>query len=277
VDLKDVVQIDHHHLAAYNISTVNYNRDIEAFPLLQRIIEKITRKESVYKSPTDMGVNRASSGIVSDSIIREASHQEIIRRYFRCACEYVMGLIDKDTLSRAEMIMKKVEAKVEDRRVVIPAQEAAREAMESGKGHNGVFCGAAIELSDGTIIKGKNSPLMHSSSSLILNAIKYLANLPDDLHILPKNMIDSIAYLKGDVLSRERLSLNLDETLIVLGISALTNPDVEKAAECLKNLKNCEVHLTHMPTPGDEAGLRKLQVNLTCDPQFPSQSLFSRG
>jgi len=277
VDLKDVVEIDHHHLVAYNISVVNYNRDIEAFPLLQRIIEKITRKESVYKSPTDMGVNRASSGIVSDSIIREASHQEIIRRYFRCACEYVMGLIDKDTLSRAEMIMKKVEAKVEDRRVVIPAQEAAREAMESGKGHNGVFCGAAIELSDGTIIKGKNSPLMHSSSSLILNAIKYLANLPDDLHILPKNMIDSIAYLKGDVLSRERLSLNLDETLIVLGISALTNPDVEKAAECLKNLKNCEVHLTHMPTPGDEAGLRKLQVNLTCDPQFPSQSLFSRG
>ncbi len=277
VDLKDVVQIDHHHLTAYNISTVNYNRDIEAFPLLQRIIEKITGKESVYRSPTDMGVNRASSGIVSDSVIQEAAHQEIIRRYFRCSCEYVMGLIDKDALIRAEAIMKRVEAKVEDRKVVIPAREAASDAFTSGKGHDGVYCGAAIQLGDGTIIQGKNSPLLHSSSSLILNAIKHLAGLPDDLYILPKSMIDSIAHLKSDILSRDRLSLNLDEILIVLGISALADPNVKKAAECLKKLRNCEVHLTHMPTPGDEAGLRKLQVNLTCDPQFTSQSLFTSG
>jgi uncharacterized protein (UPF0371 family) len=277
VDLKDVVLIDHHHLTAYNISTVNYNRDIEAFPLLKRIIEKITGRESIYKSPTDMGVNRASTGIISDTIIREASHQEIIRRYFRCACEYAMGLVEKDTLNRAESIMEKVNARVVDRKVVIPSRDAADKALKTGKGHDGVFCGAAIQLNDGTIITGKNSPLMHSSSSLILNAVKYLANLSDDLHLLPKNMIDSISFLKREILSRERLSLNLEETLILLGVSALTDKNAKQAIVCLKELINCEVHLTHMPTPGDEAGLRKLQVNLTCDPQFSSQSLFISG
>lgn len=275
VDLKDVVLIDHHHLTSYDISTVNYNRDIEAFPLLKRIIEKITGKESIYKSPTDMGVNRTSTGIISDTIIREASHQEIIRRFFRCACEYAMGLVDKDTLNRAKSIMEKVNARVEERKVVSPAREAAIDAMNEGKGHNGIFCGASVQLKDGTIITGKNTPLMHSSSSLVLNAVKYLANLSDDLDLLPKNMIDSISFLKREILSRDRLSLNLDETMILLGVSALTDQNAKKATACLKNLKNCEVHLTHMPTPGDEAGLRKLQVNLTCDPQFSSQSLFA--
>jgi uncharacterized protein (UPF0371 family) len=277
VDLKDIVQIDHHHYTAYGISTVNYNRDIEAFPLLKRIIEKITGKESIYKSPTDMGVNRASSGIISDEVIREAAHQEIIRRFFRCACEYVMGLVDKDSLNLAESIMEKVGAKVEDRTVVMPAREAAKQAEKDGKGDLGIFCGAALQLSDGTLVTGKNSTLMHSSSSLILNALKHLAGLPDELHLLPVDMVDSIAYLKRDILTRDRLSLNLDETLILLGVSALTNNEAKKAMECLKELKNCEVHLTHMPTSGDEAGLRKLMVNLTCDPQFSAQSLFVSG
>ena len=277
VDLKDDVMIDHHHLEAYRIETVNYNRDIEAFPLLKRIIEKITGEESIYKSPTDMGVNRASSGIISDKIIQEASHQEIIRRYFRCACEYMMGLVDRETLSRAESIMKKVRATVEDRRVVAPARNAAMEADKKGKGHDGIFCGAAIELQDGTIVTGKNSPLMHSSSSLILNALKHLAHLPHDMHLLPKQMINSISYLKRDILSRERLSLNLEETLILLGVSALTNEDAKKAMECLRDLENCEVHMTHMPTPGDEAGLRKIHINLTCDPEFSTKNLFISG
>ena len=222
-----------------------------------------------------MGVNRTSTGIISDTIIREASHQEIIRRFFRCACEYAMGLVDKDTLNRAKSIMEKVNARVEERKVVSPAREAAIDAMNEGKGHNGIFCGASVQLKDGTIITGKNTPLMHSSSSLVLNAVKYLANLSDDLDLLPKNMIDSISFLKREILSRDRLSLNLDETMILLGVSALTDQNAKKATACLKNLKNCEVHLTHMPTPGDEAGLRKLQVNLTCDPQFSSQSLFA--
>ncbi len=276
VDLKDIVQIDHHHLEAYNIKTVNYNRDIEAFPLLKRILEKITGEESIYKSPTDMGVNRASAGIMDDKVIQVASHQEIIRRYFRCAVEYAMGLMEKDSVERAELIMEKVNAKVEDRRVVKPSRDAAVKANEEGKGNEGIFCGAAIELKDGTIITGKNSPLMHAASSLILNATKYLANLPEDMHLLPKNSIDSLTFLKKEVLTGKMISLDTEETLIVLGISAISNPAAQLAVEKLKELRNCEVHLTHIPTPGDEAGLRKLHVNLTCDPEFSTKSLFLR-
>ena len=274
VDLKDIVQIDHHHLEAYNVKTVNYNRDIEAFPLLKRILEKITGEESPYKSPTDMGVNRASTGIVDDPVNMEASHQEIIRRYFRCAVEYAMGLVERDALERSELIMKKVNASVEDRRVVLPSRNAAIEAHKQGKGNEGVFCGAAIELRDGTLVTGKNSPLMHSASSLILNAAKHLAGIPDNIHLLPANMLEQVSYLKKEVLTGKVTSLDLEETLIMLGISALSNPSAQLALEKLSELQNCEVHLTHIPTPGDDAGLRKLHVNLTCDPEYPSKSLY---
>lgn len=274
VDLKDVVLIDHHHLEAYNEKTVNYNRDIEAFPLLKRILEKITGDESLYLSPTDMGVNRASAGIVDDEVIAEASHQEIIRRYFHSAVEYTKGLADRESVERAELIMEKVQARVEDRKVVGPARQAAQTAEKTGKGHNGVYCGAAIELEDGTIITGKNSPLMHSASSLILNATKHLAGLPVNMLLLPANMIEQVAFMKKEILTGKVISLDLEETLIMLGISALSNPAAQLAIEKLAELRNCEVHLSHIPTPGDEAGLRKLHVNLTSDPEFSSASLF---
>ncbi len=277
VDLRDEVLIDSHHLSAYNKSVVNYNRDIEAFNLLKRIIEKITGGESMYLSPTDMGVNRASSGIVDDRIISDAAHQEIIRRYFRCAVEYAMGLADKDTLELAVRIMDKTGAKPEDRRVVLPARQAAADAEKSGKGHDGIFCGAALKLGDSTIITGKNSPLMHAASSLILNAAKHLAGLPDSMYLLPESIISSVTYLKKNILDGKMVSLDVDETLIVLGISALSNPAAKMALENLKNLRDCEVHLTHIPTPGDEAGLRKLKVNVTCDPEYSSKSLFMGG
>jgi uncharacterized protein (UPF0371 family) len=224
-----------------------------------------------------MGVNRASSGIVNDSIITEASHQEIIRRYFRCAVEYAMGLADKETLDLAVKIMDKVGAKVEDRRVVMPAREAAKEAEKCGKGNSGLFCGAAVQLHDGTIITGKNSPLLHASSSLILNAAKHLAGLPDNMYLLPKNIIDSVTHLKKDILNGKMVSLDVEETLIVLSISATSNPAAQMALEELKGLRGCEVHTTHIPTPGDEAGWRKLMVNLTCDPEYSSKSLFIGG
>ena len=274
VDLDDKVLIDDHHMKAYNKEAVNYNRDIEAFHLLKRVIETITGGESMYQSPTDMGINRASSGIVNDQFIIEASHQEIIRRYFRCAVEYAVGLTDIDTLNRSVEIMNRIGANVEDRKVVSPAREAAKNAEKRGKGNAGVYCGASIKLHDGTIITGNNSPLMHASSSLILNAAKYLAGLPDNLTILPQNIIDSVTYLKREILNRKKLSLDLDETLIVLGISALSNPAAQMAMDKLKFIRDCEVHLTHIPTPGDEAGLRKLKVNLTCDPEYSSKSLF---
>lgn len=273
-DLEDQVLIDEHHFKAYNVKTVNYNRDIEAFHLLKRIIEKITGGESMYQSPTDMGVNRARAGIINNKIITEASHQEVIRRYFRCTVEYTMGLVEKGTIDRIADIMKRIGAKVEDRKVVLPARKAAKDAEECGKGNAGVYCGAAIELHDGTIITGKNSPLMHASSSLILNAAKHLSGLPDKLYLLPENIIDSVTHLKKDILNGKMASLDVDETLIVLGISALSNPAAEMALENLKLLRDCEVHLTHIPTPGDEAGWRKLNINLTCDPEYSSKSLF---
>lgn len=273
-DLRDENLIDTHHWNAYNVETVNYNRDIEAFHLLKRILEKITGGESMYQSPTDMGVNRASAGIVNDTIISEAAHQEIIRRYFKCAVEYALGVADKDTLDRSIEIMNKVDARPDERDVVLPAREAAKEAEKCGKGNAGVFCGSAIKLHDGTIITGKNSPLLHASSSLILNATKYLAGLPDNMYLLPKSIIDSVTHLKKDILNSKMVSLDVEETLIVLSISALSNPAAQMALENLKGLRGCEVHSTHIPTPGDEAGLRKLKVNLTCDPEFSSKRLF---
>ncbi len=276
-DLNDKVMTDEYHLKAYNEITVNYNRDIEAFHLLKRIFEKITGGESLYLSPTDMGVNRASKGIVDDNLIREASYQEIIRRYFRSAVEYTLGLVDKEVLDRVVSIMDKIGAKAEDRKVVVPARKAGKDAEKCGKGNAGMYCGAAIELHDGTIITGKNSPLMHAASSLILNATKHLAGLPDNMYLLPQSLIDSVTHLKKDILKGKMVSLDVDETLIVLGISALSNPAAQMALENLISLNGCEVHLTHIPTPGDEAGLRKLKVNLTCDPEYSSKSLFISG
>lgn len=274
VDLKDVNLIDHHHLEAYNQKTVNYNRDIEAFPLLKRILEKITGEESFYKSPTDMGVNRAGFGIIDDAVVQAAAQQEIIRRYFRCATEYAMGFVDSETLQRSEIIMKNIGANPEDRRVVHFARDAASEAEAKGKGNEGIFVGSAIELNDGKIITGKNTPIMHAVSSLILNASKYLAGLPDNLQLLPNNIMKSLKYLKKDILNGKVVSLDLEETLIALGISAISNPAAQMALEKLKELEGCEVHITHIPTRGDEAGLRKLGVHLTCDPDFSSKHLF---
>lgn len=231
----------------------------------------------MYQSPTDMGVNRASAGIVDDVVITEASRQEIIRRYFRCSVEFAMGLADRETLDRINMIMVKVGAKPEERKVVLPSRQAASDAEKTGKGNDGVFSGAAIELHDGTIITGKNSSLLHASSSLILNAAKHLAGLPDKMYLLPEAIIDSVKHLKKDILNGKMVSLDVDETLIVLGISALSNPAAKMALENLKLLRGCEVHLTHIPTPGDEAGWRKLNVNLTCDPEYSGKSLFLGG
>lgn len=275
-DIRDFNMIDAFHLEAYNEKTVNYNRDVEAFPVVRRIIEKITGERSFYKSPTDMGVNRAFFGIVNDDVIREAAIEEIIRRYFRYACEYAIGFAEKETVQRVALLLEDLDAKPEDRIVVKYAREAALEAEKNGKGNEGIFCGAAIELANGTIITGKNSPLMHAASALVLNAVKHLASIPDTLHLLPPNIMESISHFKKDVLKGKMVSLDLEETLIALSISAIMNPAAQMAVENLKELTGCEVHMTHMPTPGDEAGLRKLGVNLTSDPDFSTKRLFGR-
>ena len=273
-DIRDFNLIDPFHLETNNETTVNYNRDVEIFPVLKRILEKITGAESPYKSPTEMGVNCAGFGIVDDEVVREAAKQEIIRRFFSYSCEYAMGFTDKETVQRAELIMEEVGVKPEDRKVVNLARKAAKEAEEKGKGNEGIFCGAAIELSDGSIITGKNSTLMHASSSLVLNAIKHIAEIPDKIHLLSPTIIKSIRNLKENITSKKIVSLDLEEALIALSIGAATNPTAQLAMERLKELQGCEVHMTHIPTPGDEAGLRRLGVNLTADPNFSSKWLF---
>ena len=273
-ELKDVNLIDNFHLETYNKIAVNYNRDIEAFPLLKRIMEKITKVSSFYNSPTDMGVNKAGLSIIDDEIVREAAIQEIIRRYFRYACEYAMGLVDKETVQRIELLMEDLNIKIDDRKVVMPAREAALDTQKKGKGNKGIFCGAAIELKDGTIITGGNSLLMHAASSLILNATKHLSNMPKNIDLLPLSMIESLNRFKKDILKGKMASLDLGETLIVLNVSAATNPAAQIAVEKLKELNGCEVHMTHIPTPGDAAGLRKMGVNLTSDPDFYTNDLF---
>ena len=274
-DLKDYNLVDPFHLEAYGETTINYNRDVDAFPVLKRILEKITGGEAMYRSPTDMGVNRAGFGIIDDEATKEASRQEIIRRFFRYKCEYVMGFVNKDTVDRAELIMNEVGAKPEDRKVVEPARKASLQAESCGKGNDGIFCGSAIELQEGLIVTGKNSSLMHSASSLILNAIKVLAGIPDEIYLLSPHVIKSIFNFERNILGEKSVSLDLEETLIALSISATTNPTAQVAMEKIKELRGCEVHMTHIPTPGDEVGLRRIGVNLTSDPNFSTNSLFT--
>ncbi|MBN1899499.1 MAG: DUF1846 domain-containing protein [Spirochaetes bacterium] len=273
-DIKDFNMIDPFHLEAYNKKAINYNRDVEVFPVLKRILEKIMGGRPIYQSPTDMGVNRAGFGIVDDKIVQESARQEIIRRYYRYLCEYAMGFESRETPQRVELLMEELNIKPEDRKVVNPAREAACEATKERKGHAGIFCGAAIELKNGRIIKGKNSPLMHASSSLILNTIKHLAKIPDTIDLISPAITRSIRDFKQNIQNSDNASLDLEETLIALSISATTNPTAAHAIEKLKELYGCEVHMTHIPTPGDEAGLRKLGINLTSDPNFSTRNLF---
>jgi uncharacterized protein (UPF0371 family) len=273
-DIGDFNQIDPFHLDAYGETAVNYNRDVEAFPVLRLILERITEAESLYQSPTDMGVNRAGFAIVDDARVRRAAEQELVRRYFRYACEHTMGLVDRETVQRVELLMQQLDVKPRDRAVVMPARNAAERAEQADKGHEGVFCGAAVQLPEGDIVTGRNSGLMHAASALVLNAVKHLAHIPDEIHLLSPNVIDSVACLKNEIMNAKSASLDLEETLIALSISATTNPSAALAMAKLKALRGCEVHITHIPTPGDEAGLKRLGVNLTSDPNFASKDLF---
>ena len=273
-DIRDFNLIDPFHLEAYDKKAVNYNRDVEVFPVLKRILKKISGGESPYQSPTDMGVNRAGLAIVNDALTREASKQEVIRRYFRYRCEYVMGLTDRETVQRVELLIKDFNIDTDYRRVIEPAHQAALEARERDKGNEGIYCGAAIELKDGTVVCGSNSYSLHAASSLILHAIKHLAGIPEKIKLLPPNITESVRSLKTEVLNEKSLSLDLLEALIALSISATSNPAAQLAMEKLTELQGCEVHMTHIPTPGDEAGLRRLGVNLTSDPNFSSKDLF---
>ena len=273
-DIGDVNMVDSFHLDAYGTTAVNYNRDIEIFPVVRRIMERIMGEGNVYKSPTDMGVNRVGFAISNDEVVREASRQEIIRRWFRYSAEYAVGATDIKTVQRVQIMMDNLGIKPEDRPVVMPAREtAAQAAVIPGHGNDGFFCGAALQLPDGRMITGKNSPLLHAAAACVLKALKALANLPHELDLLSPDVIDSVAHLKK-MLKNPRVSLDLEETLIALAVSTTANPAAKLALNHLSELNGCEMHLSHLPAQGDAAGLRKLGVNLTSDPKFASRDLF---
>jgi uncharacterized protein (UPF0371 family) len=273
VDLKDVNMIDSFHFDAYNEIVVNYNRDIETFPVLKRIIEKITGEESIYKSPTDMGVNRVGFGIIDDDVVKEASQQEIIRRYFKTGCEYKKGYVDLDTFQRAKLIMEELKLKAEDRRVVIPARERGIKLQEQ-LGKNEKCPAVALELHDGTILTGKSSTTMDADAAVILNAIKYLANITDEIHLISPVILEPIINLKSKTLGSKITALTCEEILIALSISAATNPMAQVAMEKLSMLKGCQAHSTIILNTNDEQTFRKLGIDVTCDPEYPSDSLY---
>ena len=257
-DLNDVNMIDPFHLEAYGITTVNYNRDVEAFPVLVAIFEKILGY-CPYKSPTDMGVNMAGNCIVDDEGTCAASRQEIIRRYYEALCDQKKGKNVEDAVRKLDLLMKKAGVSPADRKVVAPALQRAGETGSPA---------AAMELPDGRIVTGKTSDLLGASSALLLNALKALGGMPKDLHLISPVALDPIQHLKVDHLGNRNPRLHTDETLIALSISAATNPMAEYAMEQLDKLRGCEVHSSVILSSVDERTFKRLGVNLTCEPRY---------
>ena len=263
-DLNDVNMIDPYHLETYGLSTVNYNRDIEAFPVLNRIFEKIFG-ESPYHSPTDMGVNMAGNCISDDAICCEASKQEIIRRYYHSLCDRKQERCDDATVEKIESLLKNNEISIDDRKCVAPARAKAEKEQVSA---------AAIELSDGSIHTGKTSRLLRAPAAMILNALKYLAKIPDEVLILPTEVLEPICQLKTEMLGGHNPRLHLDEMLLALSISAVTNPLAKLAMSKLPELRYCQAHSTVMLSQMDNGTIRKLGIDLTCDPVYETKKLY---
>ena len=257
-DLSDVNMIDPFHLEAYGTTTVNYNRDVEAFPVLVTMFERILG-QCPYKSPTDMGVNMVGNCIIDDEACREASKQEILRRFYTALCDLKQGKATDAQILKLELLMKKAGVSAEERRVVAPALARAEETG---------LPAAAMELPDGRIVTGKTSDLLGACSALLLNALKALAGLEDSLHLIAPEVIDPIQDLKVDHLGNRNPRLHTDEVLIALSICAVTDPKAEAAMEQLSKLRGCDVHSTVMLSAVDERTFKRLGVNLTCQPAY---------
>lgn len=273
VDLKDINLIDSFHMDAYNTVTVNYNRDIETFPVLKKMIEKITEKESVYKSPTDMGVNRVGFGIVNDDYVKEASKQEIIRRYFKTGCDYKKGYVDLDTFNRSKLIMEELGLKETDRKVVKPAREKSSKLRENIN-DNDICPVVALELEDGTILTGKNSDLMNGTAAVVINAIKHLANIDDEIFLISPAILEPILALKSKTFNERNSALSLEEVLIALSISQATNPVAKVAMDKVELLKGCQAHSNTILSRSDELTFGKMGIEVTSDPNYPSENLY---
>ena len=257
-DLNDVNMIDPFHLEAYGITTVNYNRDVEAFPVLETMFRQILG-ECPYKSPTDMGVNMAGNCITDDAVCREASRQEIIRRYYTALCEAKQGKGTEDAVRKLELLMRKAGTEPSQRKVVAAA---LKRAEETGKP------AAAMELPDGRIVTGKTSDLLGASAAVLLNALKAIAGVPEDVHVIAPEAIDPIQHLKVEHLGHRNPRLHTNEVLIALSGSAMRNEAAEAAMEALSSLRGCEVHSSVILSQVDEQTFKRLGVNLTCEPRY---------
>lgn len=265
-DLNDVNMIDPFHLDAYGETAVNYNRDVEIFPVLNAILTKIAGA-SPYKSPTDMGVNMAGACITDDEAVCAAAKQEIIRRYYGALCEQRQGYRDSETVYKVELLMNQAGISKQDRRVVAPAlKRAAATGMPA----------AAIELDDGTIITGKTSSLLGASSAALLNALKTLGGIQHEIHLISPIIIEPIQNLKIRHLGNQNPRLHTDEILVALSICAATNPTAELALRQLPRLRGCEAHSTVILSHVDDSTLRKLGMNLTCEPQYQTKKLYHK-
>lgn len=264
-DLKDVNMIDPWHLEAYGKTTVNYNRDIEVFPVVNNILTKITGQPGLYKSPTDMGVNMAGYGICDDDAVRDAAKQEIIRRYFKARCDYKQGRGDMETVERIESLMNELELSTNDRKVVAPALAKAEKSGEHA---------VAIELPNGKVVTGRSGELLTASAAAVLNSVKEMAGIRDEMLLMSPVVLEPIIKMKTEILRSKQKVLNLNDVLLALSICAATNPVASLAVTELKKLKNCEAHASCMLTSADDGALRSLGLNVTCEAEYPSSDLY---
>jgi len=264
-DLNDVNMIDPFHLEAHNVSAINYNRDIEVFPILNAMFTRIWG-ESPYRSPTDMGVNMVGY-CIDDKICTKASRQEIIRRYLNTQLDYARGKVQKSALSKLELLMNNTGISAEERPPVLPALKKA-ELTQSP-------C-VAIELPDGTIITGKTSSLLGASSAALLNTLKHLAGIDDDILLISPTEIEPIQKLKVGYLGNENPRLHTDEVLLALAINTATNESAERVLQQIPKLVKSEAHSSVILSQVDIAVFRQLGVNITCEPVFQNKRLFHR-
>ena len=263
-DLNDVNMIDPFHLDAYGVTTVNYNRDVEIFPVLDAIFERIYG-ENPYKSPTDMGVNMAGNCICDDDVCREASNQEIIRRYYAALKNLAQGTADEEEVFKIKLLMNQAHITIDERKVVGAALKRAEETKGPA---------VALELEDGTIITGKTTPLLGASAALLLNALKVLAGLDDDLHLISPTAIEPIQRLKTEYLGSKNPRLHTDEVLIALSISAATDKNAQLALEQIPKLKGCQAHTSVMLSTVDIKQFKKLGIQLTSEAKSENKKLY---
>lgn len=263
-DLNDVNMIDPFHLEAYNEKSVNYNRDIEIFPVLNAILETILG-ESPYKSPTDMGVNMAGFAIADDVVVTAAAKQEVLRRYYSALVSVRQGMGEPSEVAKIELLMKQIGATVDDRPVVKAALDKAEQTSAPA---------VALELPDGKIITGKTSSLLGASSSLLLNALKALADIPDEVDLISPTIIEPIQKLKTDILGNHNPRLHTDEILIALSICAATSDVAKRALDSAYKLKDLEAHSSVILSRVDENVFKKLGVNITFEPKYQTKKLY---